>query len=118
MYWASISGIHCCKLAENINAFKVFTKVRLKFDVMVTGSVIPEWFSHQAVDSSIKVQLPHNVHNDSQWMGVALCCIFVNDDDSRDEDIECQARNSGNLVVMELFFTEEFFDVWIIVDLI
>ncbi|PPD70512.1 hypothetical protein GOBAR_DD32612 [Gossypium barbadense] len=57
----SISGIHCCKLAENINALKVFANSRLKFDVMVPGSVIPEWFSHQAVDFSIKVQLPHNV---------------------------------------------------------
>ncbi|PPS18977.1 hypothetical protein GOBAR_AA01623 [Gossypium barbadense] len=58
VHWASISGIHCYNLAENINALKVFTNSRLKFDVMVPGSGIPEWFSHQSVDSSIKANQP------------------------------------------------------------
>ncbi|KAK5786649.1 hypothetical protein PVK06_041287 [Gossypium arboreum] len=36
----------------------VFTNSRLKFDVMVPGSGIPEWFSRQSVDSSIKANQP------------------------------------------------------------
>ncbi|XP_039059142.1 disease resistance protein RPS4B-like [Hibiscus syriacus] len=63
------------------------------------GGEIPKWFSHQTVGSSIKTPLPNNIQNDSQWMGVAFCCIFVNDDASRDEELTCDAvihhRNSG-----------------------
>ncbi|KAK9016812.1 hypothetical protein V6N11_079305 [Hibiscus sabdariffa] len=34
--------------------------------------------------------LPLNIRNDSQWMGVAFCCIFVNGDALKDEDIRCK----------------------------
>ncbi|MFQ6635427.1 hypothetical protein Gotur_012404 [Gossypium turneri] len=49
------------------------------FDIILPGSQIPEWFSQQRGDSPIKIDLPLEVRNDSQWMGVALCCIFVTD---------------------------------------
>ncbi|MFQ6654156.1 hypothetical protein Gotur_025243, partial [Gossypium turneri] len=59
------------------------------------GSEIPEWFSQQKNDYSIKIPL----RKDSQWIGVAFCCIFINNDASRDnEGISCRAfiycRNS------------------------
>ncbi|KAB2006478.1 hypothetical protein ES319_D11G348100v1 [Gossypium barbadense] len=68
---------------------------RKKFDIMMPGSEIPEWFSQQKSDSSIKIPVP----KDSQWIGVACCCIFVNNDASRDDEhIGCGAiiycRNS------------------------
>ncbi|KAK8329835.1 hypothetical protein V6Z11_A11G352500, partial [Gossypium hirsutum] len=66
------------------------------------GSEIPEWFSRQTGGSSIKIPLPLNIQNDSQWIGVAGCCIFVNDNASRDEEfIICRAvihcRKSGQV---------------------
>ncbi|KAE8725131.1 Cullin-associated and neddylation dissociated [Hibiscus syriacus] len=100
------NGLHCYKLVENINTLtmqKIYLKVvaclRKNFDVVMPGGEIPKWFSHQTVGSSIKIPLPNNIQNDSQWMGVAFCCIFVNDDASRDEELTCDAvihhRNSG-----------------------
>ncbi|KAK8272730.1 hypothetical protein V6Z12_D11G354700 [Gossypium hirsutum] len=97
-----IRAVNCFKLAENINALtllkkylKAFANSRKKFDIMMPGSEIPEWFSQQKSDSSIKIPVP----KDSQWIGVACCCIFVNNDASRDDEhIGCGAfiycRNS------------------------
>ncbi|TYI03736.1 hypothetical protein ES332_A11G361800v1 [Gossypium tomentosum] len=56
---------------------------------MMSGSEIPEWFSRQKSDSSIKIPLPINLPKDSQWIGVACCCIFFNNDASRKETIRC-----------------------------
>ncbi|GMI79716.1 hypothetical protein like AT5G36930 [Hibiscus trionum] len=96
--WAQFSGLHCYRLAENINALtllkkhlKAFGNSRNVFDIAIPGREIPEWFSHQRVGSSIKVPLPNYIRNDSRWMGVAFCCIFVNDDASRDEGLVCKA---------------------------
>ncbi|KAK5787024.1 hypothetical protein PVK06_041675 [Gossypium arboreum] len=99
---ALVYAINCFKLAENINALtllrkhlKAFANSRKMFDIIMPGSEIPEWFSQQKSDSSIKIPLP----KDSQWIGVASCCIFINNDSSRDEEIiSCYAyinfRNS------------------------
>ncbi|KAK8689274.1 hypothetical protein V6N13_087996 [Hibiscus sabdariffa] len=106
---ACFRGIHCYRLAEKINAItllkthlKVFANARKVFSVYIPGSEIPEWFSHQRVESSsIKIPLPLSIRNDSQWMGVAFCCNFTNDDASRDEDLLCRVVihriNSGKV---------------------
>ncbi|KAL1075324.1 hypothetical protein V6Z11_D11G353600 [Gossypium hirsutum] len=98
----SITAINCFKLAENINALtllkkhlKAFANSRKMFTIVMPGSEIPEWFSQQKSDSSIKIPVP----KDSQWIGVASCCIFINNDASRDDEvINCSAficcRNS------------------------
>ncbi|TYI58453.1 hypothetical protein E1A91_D11G359600v1 [Gossypium mustelinum] len=99
----SIDAINCFKLAEKINALALL-KEHIKalpnsrkyfddgfFDIMMPGSEIPEWFSQQKSDFSIKIPLPINLRKDSQWIGVACCCIFVNNDASRgDEFISCE----------------------------
>ncbi|TYG47821.1 hypothetical protein ES288_D11G372500v1 [Gossypium darwinii] len=95
-----IRAINCFKLAEKINALTLL-KEHIKgvryprdwfdsciFDIMMPGSEIPEWFSQQKSDKSIKIPVP----KDSQWIGVACCCIFVNNDASRHiEAIGCNA---------------------------
>ncbi|TYI03619.1 hypothetical protein ES332_A11G352200v1 [Gossypium tomentosum] len=97
-----IKAINCFKLAENINALtllkkhlKAFANSRKKFDIMMPGSEIPEWFSQQKSDSSIQIPLP----KDSEWIGVACCCIFVNNDALRDDEyigwgVSIYCRNS------------------------
>ncbi|KAL1146207.1 hypothetical protein V6Z11_A11G356500 [Gossypium hirsutum] len=52
------------------------------FEIIKLGSEIPEWFSQQKTDSSIKTPLPINLRMDSEWIGVACCCIFVRNDAS------------------------------------
>ncbi|TYG96219.1 hypothetical protein ES288_A11G331300v1 [Gossypium darwinii] len=101
-YYSNIVGVNCFRLAENIDALtllkkhlKVFGNSRKIFDIIIPGSEMPEWFSQQRGESWIKIDLPLEVRNDSQWMGVALCCIFVSDDASRDEDLMCRAVIHG-----------------------
>ncbi|KAK8329879.1 hypothetical protein V6Z12_A11G355800, partial [Gossypium hirsutum] len=86
---AHVYAINCFKLAENINALTLLRKhlkacanSRKEFAIFMPGSDIPEWFSQQKSDSSIKIPLP----KDSQWIGVASCCIFINNDSSRDDE--------------------------------
>ncbi|XP_022735583.1 disease resistance protein RPS4-like [Durio zibethinus] len=80
-------GNNSFKLAEKNNPLtllkkiiKVFANVTRVFDIFVPGSEIPEWFNHRTDGSSIKITLSPNIQNDSQWVGVALCCVFVNDE--------------------------------------
>ncbi|MBA0654743.1 hypothetical protein Goklo_021679, partial [Gossypium klotzschianum] len=95
VYGATVKAISCFKLAENINALtllekhlKAFANSRKPFDIVKPGSEIPEWFGQQKSGSSIKIPQPINLRNDSQWIGVACCCIFV-DDDASSEIISC-----------------------------
>ncbi|KAB1669563.1 hypothetical protein ES319_1Z033000v1 [Gossypium barbadense] len=100
---AAILAFNCFKLAENINALtllrkhlKAFANSRKMFDIIMPGSEIPEWFSQQTSHSSIDIPLPINLQEDSEWIGVACCCIFVNNDASRDEGfIDCGALMYG-----------------------
>ncbi|XVF78197.1 hypothetical protein PTKIN_Ptkin14bG0110800 [Pterospermum kingtungense] len=107
--WGFISGIHCYKLVEKNNALtmlkkhlKVFANARQLFDIIIPGSEIPEWFSHQKEwgGSSIKIPLPPNIRNDRQWIGVALCCVFVSafndyDDPWGEGNLLCKAVIHG-----------------------
>ncbi|KAG4123204.1 hypothetical protein ERO13_D11G312054v2 [Gossypium hirsutum] len=56
-----------------------FAKSRERFDVIIPGNEIPEWFSQQRGGSVIEIPLPLNIQNDSRWIGVAFCCIFGDD---------------------------------------
>ncbi|KAK8329849.1 hypothetical protein V6Z12_A11G353100 [Gossypium hirsutum] len=85
-YKAYFIATNSYKLAENISAIsllktyiKAFANSRKRFDVVIPGNEIPEWFSQQRGGSVIEIPLPLNIQNDSQWIGVAFCCIFVND---------------------------------------
>lgn len=46
-----------------------------RYEIVMPGSEIPSWFSHQSLGSSVSVQLPRNWH-DNKWMGYALCAVF------------------------------------------
>ncbi|TYG47508.1 hypothetical protein ES288_D11G344800v1 [Gossypium darwinii] len=93
---AGMVAVNCFRLAENVDALTLLKKElkvfgsRAMFDIVLPGSEIPKWFSQKRGDSWIKIDLPLEVRNDSQWMGVAFCCIFVCDDASSD-DLRCRA---------------------------
>ncbi|KAB2059675.1 hypothetical protein ES319_A11G322700v1, partial [Gossypium barbadense] len=95
---ASIRAINSYRLAENISAvtllkthLKAFANSRKEFDIIIPGNEIPEWFSQQRGGSVIEIPLPLNIQNDSQWIGVAFCCIFDNDGGSERKAISCRA---------------------------
>ncbi|KAB2006448.1 hypothetical protein ES319_D11G345700v1 [Gossypium barbadense] len=82
-------AINSYRLAENMSAItllkthiKAFENSRKRLDVVMPGNEIPEWFSQQRGGSVIEIPLPFNIQNDSQWIGVAFCCIFGDDDGS------------------------------------
>ncbi|XVF70223.1 hypothetical protein PTKIN_Ptkin11bG0143200 [Pterospermum kingtungense] len=80
---------------------EIFHNQNSTYDVIIPGGEIPEWYSTRD-ESSIKVTLPPNIRNDSQWLGVGVCFVFVsafNDDDDacEEEAIEYTAViHSGN----------------------
>ncbi|MFQ6657510.1 hypothetical protein Gotur_027152, partial [Gossypium turneri] len=82
-------AINSYRLAENMSAItllkthiKAFENSRKRLDVVIPGNEIPEWFSQQRDGSVIEIPLPFNIQNDRQWIGVAVCCIFGDDDGS------------------------------------
>ncbi|TXG74708.1 hypothetical protein ES288_1Z018400v1 [Gossypium darwinii] len=84
--WSYFLAINSNRLAENMSAItllkthiKAFAKSRERFDVIIPGNEIPEWFSQQRGGSVIEIPLPLNIQNDSRWIGVAFCCIFGDD---------------------------------------
>ncbi|KAJ6855337.1 hypothetical protein NC651_040104, partial [Populus alba x Populus x berolinensis] len=49
------------------------------FSVVIPGSEIPSWFSHQSEGSSVSVQTPpHSLEND-EWLGYAVCASLEYD---------------------------------------
>ncbi|KAB2095791.1 hypothetical protein ES319_A01G064100v1 [Gossypium barbadense] len=62
---------------------KTVANARTKYyDIFIPGSEIPVWFSSQTDVSSksiIKMQLPPNFLNDTQFLGFAFCCLFFSD---------------------------------------
>ncbi|TYH30146.1 hypothetical protein ES288_A01G070600v1 [Gossypium darwinii] len=85
-----ICAFNCFKLAEGNDAvtmlkthLKTVANARTKYyDIFIPGSEIPVWFSSQTDVSSksiIKMQLPPNFLNDTQFLGFAFCCLFFSD---------------------------------------
>ncbi|XVF70273.1 hypothetical protein PTKIN_Ptkin11bG0148000 [Pterospermum kingtungense] len=73
---------------------------KLTFGTIMPGSNIPAWYNRRDESSSITISLPPNIRNDSQWVGICLCFVFVSDfnDACEEEAIEYKAvihsRNS------------------------
>jgi hypothetical protein len=44
------------------------------YDVVIPGSEIPEWFTHQSMGDEANIKEPSNLCN--EWMGIALCVVF------------------------------------------
>ncbi|XVF70281.1 hypothetical protein PTKIN_Ptkin11bG0148500 [Pterospermum kingtungense] len=67
---------------------KIFHNKKSSYGVIIPGDEIPELHSTWD-ESSIKITLPANIRNDSQWLGVGMCFVFVssfNDDNDACEE--------------------------------
>ncbi|XP_017978840.1 PREDICTED: TMV resistance protein N isoform X2 [Theobroma cacao] len=92
-------GVNCFNLAANDNALrmlkghlKIVVNARQTFDIIIPGSEIFEWFSHQSEECSVMIP---NLQNDIQWMGFSLCCALVPTSNNvawRGEVIECTIK--------------------------
>jgi hypothetical protein len=45
-----------------------------RYDLVIPGSEIPEWFTHQSMGDEANIKEPSNLCN--EWMGIALCIVF------------------------------------------
>ncbi|XP_040942845.1 TMV resistance protein N isoform X1 [Gossypium hirsutum] len=111
-----ICAVNCFKLAEDNNAVAIL-KTRLKlvanarterYNIVIPGSEIPKWFSSQTDDSSksiIKIELPPNFLNDTQFLGFAFCCLFFSDFNNKPRRVE---HISYTFVIHGRNFSREF----------
>ncbi|XP_062021478.1 TMV resistance protein N-like isoform X2 [Rosa rugosa] len=56
--------------------YQGISNYRETFQIVIPGSNIHEWFSHQSVGCSLSVSLPAHWNN-SRFLGFALCAVFV-----------------------------------------
>ncbi|CAL8988527.1 unnamed protein product [Prunus brigantina] len=79
--WSCFNFINCIGLVEkeSLSMLERYLKrvpyAGDRYEIVMPGSEIPSWFSHQTLGSSVSVQLPRNWH-DNKWMGYALCAVF------------------------------------------
>ena len=45
-----------------------------RYGLVIPGSEIPEWFTHQSMGDEANIKEPSNLCN--EWMGIALCIVF------------------------------------------
>ena len=45
------------------------------YHIVIPGSVIPKWFSHQSIGAEVTITLPSS-HLCDEWMGIAVCIVF------------------------------------------
>ncbi|KDP25807.1 hypothetical protein JCGZ_22529 [Jatropha curcas] len=91
-----------CRKLESLHAFPSngLSNPKPGFDIVVPGSSVPKWFSHQSSgDSLTRIELPP-ICSDSKWMGFALCTIFIIEDridpDLLDLDLGCSIKIKGH----------------------
>ena len=73
-----------------------------RFDVVIPGSEVPNWFRHQSVGASINLEVPSYLFK--QFRGIALCAVFgphqhcLPNHRSYDLCLTCNLRTNGNSV--------------------
>ena len=53
-----------------------------RYNLLIPGSEIPEWFTHQSMGDETNIKEPSNLCN--EWMGIALCVVFCSHPHQRD----------------------------------
>ncbi|XP_075647851.1 TMV resistance protein N-like [Castanea sativa] len=77
---------NCFKLAGRSNTLGMLLKVHEEsckqsifcrfaaYDLVIPGSEIPQWFSHQSVGNIVNAQVPS--HSSNKCFGIAVCAVF------------------------------------------
>ena len=48
--------------------------LEMRYDIIIPGSEIPEWFRHQNIGAELYIKEPSHLCN--EWMGIAVCAVF------------------------------------------
>ncbi|XP_030933173.1 inactive disease resistance protein RPS4-like [Quercus lobata] len=46
-----------------------------RYNIVIPGSEIPEWFRHQSIGDEVSIQEPYSLLC-NEWMGIAICVVF------------------------------------------
>jgi hypothetical protein len=56
----------------------MFQEFSSSLEIVIPGSEIPEWFSHQSMGPEVNIKLRYS-HLCNDFMGIALCAVFSSD---------------------------------------
>ena len=75
------------------------------YHIVIPGSVIPKWFSHQSMGVEVNIKVETSSHLCDESMGIAVCVVFsclphhhIDEDDECDCDITCQLIVNENII--------------------
>nr|XP_015866434.2 TMV resistance protein N-like [Ziziphus jujuba var. spinosa] len=84
----TLSFINCYKLKQNqdiqilmVTLLKAYLQnqelshLTGHFDIVIPGTVVPEWFRHQKMGPSVRIKLPKKWSNNN-WIGFVFCVVF------------------------------------------
>ncbi|KAF3440403.1 hypothetical protein FNV43_RR18687 [Rhamnella rubrinervis] len=78
-----------------------------RFDIIIPGTRIPEWFRHQNMGPSVRIHLPRNWSNNN-WIGFVFCVVFGIHDENVDaeHDSQFQESESSHEITCQLYTNE------------
>lgn len=111
--------LNCFQLVDNQGRCDLLTTMlreyfqestkKERFDVVIPGSEVPNWFRHQSVGASINLEVP--LYLFKQFRGIALCAVFgpPHQHCPPNTHLMCLFKANGNLLMGFPFprFSEE-----------
>jgi hypothetical protein len=94
----------------------------MRCGLIIPGSEIPKWFSHQSVGASLNLQVPLEGCNNNNWEGIVVCPVFVlrqHNPFVEDINLRCRFKSNGNqfesvgIVFSKDFGKIESYHLWI-----
>ncbi len=75
--------------------------------MLIPGSEIPKWFSHQIVGASLNLQVPLEGCNNNNWEGIVVCPVFVlrqHNPFAKDINLCCRLKCNGEVAKLAVGF--------------
>ena len=60
---------------------------RTRHDIVISGSEIPAWFSHQSLGAEVNIKEPYS-HLCNELMGIVVCVVFCSQDNHPHHQID------------------------------